>query len=162
MAEQRFYESHFCFDIGLRIYAKFYTIEELVELWDAVYVELWLNKGIKKRKCRCGLCQNSLTVCSKIRQESFQNPSKILPKSIKMVARSGAKGSWKASRFQERLLRAPSSAFLEYFSPFGQFLESFWSQLGAKGLLKSVILASRYIKIRKSEVQEGVPKKAWI
>ena len=30
MAEQRFYKNHFCFDIGLRIYAKFYTIEELV------------------------------------------------------------------------------------------------------------------------------------
>ena len=32
MAEQRFYESHFCFDIGLRIYAKICTIEELVAL----------------------------------------------------------------------------------------------------------------------------------
>ena len=50
MAEQRFYENHFSFDIGLRIYAQFYTIERVGSiLRDAFCVELWLNKGILNR-----------------------------------------------------------------------------------------------------------------
>ena len=42
MAEQRFYESHFSFDIGLRIYAKFYTIEELVALSVMPTRKIWI------------------------------------------------------------------------------------------------------------------------
>ena len=67
--------------------------------------------------------------------------------------RSG-KRSWKLGAN----MGSPSNSIWAFLAPLGRFWAPFWTQLGAKGLPKSSLLAPSRQKIEKNEVQEKVLK----
>ena len=91
--------------------------------------------------------------------KTHQNSSKIHPKSTEMVPRSAPKRILKTSRLQ---ILHPGVFFSDFWRHLGDFGRHFETQLGAKGVPKSSILASRRAKMSKNEVQNETSKKVWI
>ena len=50
--------------------------------------------------------------------------------------------------------------FFANLAPLGRFCVPFWGQLGAKGLSKSIILASSRTKISRNDIQNEASEKA--
>ena len=94
-------------------------------------------------------------MASKINQNGIQNPSKIDQHDAQECSESdlGSK-SPKEPKGRDEIN--------EFLAPLMRLLVPTWTQLGAKGIPKSVILAPSRDKSRQNEVQEGVLKKAWI
>ena len=93
--------------------------------------------------------------------------AKGLPKSTRIASRSALKATLEASLFQvskkaaTRLRkitkrRAREIDFGAILAPLGRFWAPFWPQLGAKGVPKSSIWASRRAQSRKNSFQEEV------
>ena len=105
-------------------------------------------------------------------QRSNQNPSKKMPKSIKIDPQiilnrrtwcpgTLQKWSWKQVVFElpKMALRLPRN--FGFLVPLGRFWAPFWDPAGRQGVPKSSILASRRAKMSKNEVQNEASEKAW-
>ena len=119
--------------------------------------------------CQFASCQAMLAICksycknvSEMHQQLCNNPLKFMrihPRLTEMVPRSAPKATLGASRLEVAKKGAKSSYVLCFFGGFFatlRFWVPFWPQLGAKGVPKSSIWASRRAQSRKNSLQEEV------
>ena len=113
------------------------------------------------------------SVVCKVVAKIVEDWAKLMPKSFKIYQSSiPNQPKWCPGTFQGRSWKSVGSRtapgadseqhggwFLEPFGATCRFWLPFGLQLGANGMPKSIILASRCIKNRKNGVQEGVPEK---
>ena len=117
--------------------------------------------------CQFASCQAMLAICksyckhvSEMHQQLCKNPSNIHAKSIpnqpKWCQGALRKRPWE--QVGSRLLKKALRLFinLRLLAPLGRFWAPFWPQLGAKGVPKSSIWASRRAQSRKNSFQEEV------
>ena len=121
--------------------------------------------------CQFASCRATLAICKYYCKKCFRNASTIMQQSIKSHTKSiqnrrkwcqGAlrKRPWEqvGSRLLKKAPRLPIN--LRLLAPLGRFWAPFGTQLGAKGVPKSSIWASRRAQSRKNSLQEEVSEKA--
>ena len=106
--------------------------------------------------CQFASCQAMLAICksyckivSEMHQKLCNNPSKIMQNQSKIDQGALRKRPLEqvGSRLLKKVLHLPRN--LRLLAPLGRFWAPFWTQLGAKGVPKSSIWASRRAQSRK-------------
>ena len=108
------------------------------------------------REATLRICKSYCNNVSEMRQQSCKFPLKLIWNRPKWCPGALKKASWKYVHSRILPGGARTGAYNASWTPLGRFLAPFGTQLGAKGVPKSSIWASRRAQSRKNSIQEEV------